>query len=87
MAAVKEKSIRIEFLQAGSEQKPVKGEIAVFNGFFTGLSGWNWGNGDKKTGKNGWCINSDGSKKGIILSRPDAFARSNEETVTNIRNI
>lgn len=89
MAVVREKCIRIEFLQSENKPKSVTGEIAVFNGFFTGLSGWNWGDGDRKTGRNAWRINNSGGKKGIILKVLAADALlpgSNEETVVTLKS-
>lgn len=88
MAAVQQKSIRVEFLHSENKTKKLTGEVEVFNGFFDGLSGWNWKTGDKKTEKNGWSINTDGNGKGIILKVLSANALlpgSNEETVVTLR--
>lgn len=89
MAVVREKSIRVEFLQSKNEGKKITGEIDVFNGFFHSLSGWNWKNGDKKTSKSGWSINNKGDKKGIIIKVLAADALlpgSNEETIVTVKS-
>ena len=88
MADVQAKSIRVEFLQSEKKTKNIIGYVEVFNGSFKGLSGWNWKNGDKKAGKNGWSINTAGNGKGIILKVLSANALlpgSNEETVVTLR--
>ncbi|WP_423129878.1 hypothetical protein [Gaoshiqia sp. Z1-71] len=85
MATLKEDELRIEFLDEKANN--LSGRIEVFNGFFKSLSGWNWKNGDKKSG-NSWNMHSPANKGIIIktLTSQPLLAGSNEETLITVRS-
>ncbi|CAL1521539.1 hypothetical protein [Chitinophaga sp. MM2321] len=89
MAKEKRDSIRIQFLAGENDQQKFKGSVEIFNGRLENISGWNWGSGDKKTGKDAWEINLNKKEKGIILyaySTEETLPGSNEETVVTLKS-
>lgn len=89
MSTLIEKTIRIEMGTAKNKKESVNASLEVFNGSVKDIKGWNWSNGDQKTGKNSCRLSFNNNSKGIIatiITTKELLPGSNDETVVTVKS-
>ncbi|MFT3700871.1 MAG: hypothetical protein QM802_00755 [Agriterribacter sp.] len=89
MSALVEKTIRIEMGTAKNKKELVNASLEVFNGKIKAIKGWNWSNGDQKTGNNSFRLSFNNNSKGIIatvITTKELLVGSNDETIVTLRS-
>ena len=69
--------------------KPIEGNLEIFNGKIENVSGWKWDTKDKLTSKNAWKFHLKKQPKGILadlIAAVPALGGSNDLTVVTVRS-